>query len=52
VPALVDAIDMPVTGSVAKARVDIIAAAERIAKQRAVDGLYRTRTSVPRARRL
>jgi Holliday junction resolvasome RuvABC endonuclease subunit len=32
VPALVDAIDMPATGTGAKARVDIIAAAEWIAK--------------------
>ena len=32
VPALVDAIDMPSTGTGAKARVDIIAAAQWIAK--------------------
>ena len=35
VPALIDAIDMPVTGTGAKARVDIIAAAEWIAKHAA-----------------
>ena len=52
VPVLIDAIDMPSTGTGAKARVDIIAAAEWIAKARAIDGLCRARTSVPRARRL
>jgi hypothetical protein len=36
IPVLVDTIDMPSTGTGAKARVDIIAAASWIAKQRAL----------------
>ena len=47
VPALIDAIDMPSTGTGAKARVDIIAAAPVDREARTVNSLYRARTGFP-----
>ena len=51
VPVLIDAVDMPSTGTGAKARVDIIAAAPLDREARAVNSLYRARTGFPRTRR-